>query len=488
MAGSLLSVSKAKEIKRLIELNLSERAIARALNCSRKTVKKYQHQSSIISSKEPSWINLINWKDIHSQAINGVPLQLLWEELNDHQQISVQYSGFWKQYHKRYPNLPVTMVRNFSPGDRIEIDYCDGLEILDPATGEILKTQLFVGVLCYSRYTYAEFTWTQKSEDFLNSHVNMFKYFGGVTQTITPDNLKSAVNKTHTFDPEINQSYYRLAKHYNTAVTPARVRRPQDKAIVERTIQIFQRWFFFKVRRRTFTSLIELNNCLHEHLKIFHEKKHRILKKSRHELFEKERESLIPLPAEPYIVSTHKKAKVHHDCHLQFENNFYSAPWNLRGKILDVWAGPRTVEIYDQLERVAFHSRSKSGGGRFITDKNHYPPEHQAYLEITPLFLKKKASQIGSNTESLLTILFSNTHPLRHLRRAQGIIALAKKYNNEKLEAACEQAIKLEKYTVQFLERVIKNMDLIQKSPLQVQRGVNPHLRGETLFKGVKND
>jgi hypothetical protein len=374
------------------------------------------------------------------------------------------------------------MIRHFSPGDRIEIDYCDGLEILDPASGEILKTQLFVGVLCFSRYAYAEFTWSQKSEDFLNSHINMFKFFGGTAQTLAPDNLKSAVVKTHPYDPEINQAYCRLAQHYNVAVTPARARHPKDKAIVERTIQIFQRWFFYRVRKRTFTGLVELNQCLREHLKTFHEKKHRILQKTRIELFAKEKESLLPLPEHDYVISVHKRAKLHHDCHLQFEYNYYSAPWKLRGTVLDVWAGPTTVEIYHSLERVAFHSRARSGGGRFVTDKKHYPPEHQAYLEITPVFLRKKAEKIGPNTLMVLDKLFSNTHPLRHLRRAQGVVALAGKYGDMKLEMACGLALELEKLTVPFLEKIIKNKNLVNKVLPSIQRGENPHLRGDQLF------
>lgn len=116
----------------------------------------------------------------------------------------------------------------------------------------------------------------------------MFNFFGGTAQVLSPDNLKSAVTKAHRYDPTINQSYTKLADYYDVAVVPARVRTPKDKAIVERTIQIFQRWFYMKVRYKTFTSLVELNQCLKEHLIIFSQKQHRIFKRTREEMFKDE--------------------------------------------------------------------------------------------------------------------------------------------------------------------------------------------------------
>ena len=172
---------------------------------------------------------------------------------------------------------------------------------------------------------------------------------------LSPDNLKSAVTKAHRYDPTINQSYTRLAEYYDVSVVPARVRRPQDKAIVERTIQIFQRWFYMRVRYRTFTSLVELNQCLREHLALFNRKRHRIFKRTREAMYEDERSHLKPLPEVPYRVATYHKALLSRDCHLVFDSNFYSAPHWLRGKELDIWATSLQVEIYHESERVAVH-------------------------------------------------------------------------------------------------------------------------------------
>jgi len=202
MAGKGLEMADLKEIKRLQSLGFSNRKIGKALGIHRNTVNKYleaQNQAPVRSEKiiNPNWTNSVDWEELRREYLKGVALNVLHEELFSEGKVPVQYSGFWKQAKKNLNLSEATMVRVFRPGERVEIDYSDGIDILEPATGEIRKTEFFVGVLCQSRYTFAEFTWSQKSEDFLTSHVNMFSYFGGVPQVLSPDNLKSAVTKAH---------------------------------------------------------------------------------------------------------------------------------------------------------------------------------------------------------------------------------------------------------------------------------------------------
>ena len=283
-------MKKSNEIKRMASLGISQRQIAKALGIHRRTVERHlesESQEKVAAKRPPGWVSDVDWDEIIAEFIKGVPGTVLFEEYRDRGLVPVTYSNFLRQLRSRLPKkqADATMRRIFKPGERAEIDYADGIDILDPSTGEIIKTELFVGCLCYSRYTFAEFTFTQQSEDFLSSHRRMFEYFGGVPQVLTPDNLKSAVTRSHRYDPDVNQAYAKMARHYQCGVVPARVRRPKDKAIAERTIQIFQRWFYFKVRRTTFTSLWELNQCLREALIEFNNKNHRIFRQSRSEMF-----------------------------------------------------------------------------------------------------------------------------------------------------------------------------------------------------------
>jgi hypothetical protein len=316
----------------------------------------------------------------------------------------------------------------------------------------------------------------------------MFEYFGGVPQVASPDNLKSAVTKAHRYDPVLNPAYTKLAEYYDVGITPAQVRSPKHKAIVERTIQIFQRWFYAKVRHRTFTSLVELNACLREHLVTFNNKTHRIFRRSRAEMFALEKDFLRPLPEQPYAVVTHHRARVHPDCHLAFEKNFYSAPEALRGQLLDVWASEKTVEIYHEGTRVAVHTRSK-GKGLFVTQRSHYPEACRAHSEATPSYTKSQAARIGPKTSEFIEQMLAGETPLKNLRRAQGVVALAKKYPAEHIEEACSAAIRLNQKNYIFVERMLKNRKGGQTIGVtrtldtgKILRGENPLLRGETLF------
>lgn len=492
MAGNGIKVKDIAELKRLWKLRFSNRQISRISNVHRNTVNKYvagfENEASekvpvnVLASPEGvvDDTNKVDWQKVRAEFLSGVSLNVIHEELVEQNKVTVQYSGFWKQVQK-FANLSqATMVRIFKPGERCEIDYADGISIIDPATGEIKETEFFVGVLCHSRYAFAEFTMTQSSADFLESHVNMFEYFGGTAQVLSPDNLKSAVTKAHRYDPTINQAYTRLASHYEIAVVPARVRTPKDKAIVERTIQIFQRYFFMRIRNRTFTSLLELNQCLKEHLVIFNRKKHRIFGRTREEMYLDEKPHLRELPTDRYKVATHSRAKLGRDCHLMFARNFYSAPHALRGLELDIWASGKSIEIFHEGSRVALHGRLSTMSGKFVTDTNHYPPAQQAFAEEDIQTIIARAERTGPQTALLVRGLLEGPSPLKHFRRCQGIVALAWKYAPEHLEAASEMANRFNNHNVQYLERVIKTRKGVEtrESNEIKQRSFNPHLRG----------
>ncbi|MBM9995321.1 transposase family protein, partial [Pseudomonas aeruginosa] len=112
-------------------------------------------------------------------------------------------------------------------------------------------------VLGASSYTFAEATWSQQLPDWLGSHVRCFAFLGGVPEIVVPDNLRSAVSKSHRYEPDINPSYRDLAEHYGVAVVPARARKPRDKAKAEVGVQVVERWILAALRNRQFFSLDE---------------------------------------------------------------------------------------------------------------------------------------------------------------------------------------------------------------------------------------
>jgi transposase len=132
---------------------------------------------------------------------DGVTLYLLWQEYLESNPEGYRYSQFADYYRKWRRKLSLVMRQVHRAGDKSFVDYCDGLFVTNPVTGEKQKTQLFVGVLGASSYTFAEATFTQALPDWLMSHVRMFEFFGGVSQAVVPDNLKSGVSKPCFYEP-----------------------------------------------------------------------------------------------------------------------------------------------------------------------------------------------------------------------------------------------------------------------------------------------
>ena len=106
--------------------------------------------------------------------------------------------------------------------------------MLDTSTGELLDAYLFVAVLPYSGYAYVEAFLDMKQDAWITAHVNAYRFFGGVTRILTPDNLKTGVIKNSRSETIINKAYQEMSEHYGTAIIPARPRQPKDKAFVER--------------------------------------------------------------------------------------------------------------------------------------------------------------------------------------------------------------------------------------------------------------
>ena len=155
------------------------------------------------------------------------------------------------------------MRQEHRAGEKLFVDYAgQTVPVIGRRTGEIRQAQIFVAVLGASSYTFAEATWSQKLPEWLGSHVRCFAFFGGTSQILVPDNLRSGVTKAHRYEPDINPSYRDLAEHYGVAVLPARSRKPRDKAKVEVGVQVVERWILAVLRNRQFFSLGELNTAI----------------------------------------------------------------------------------------------------------------------------------------------------------------------------------------------------------------------------------
>jgi transposase len=389
-------------------------------------------------------------------AQKGVTRMLLWQEYKARHPDGCQYSAFCRDYDAWLATRDPVMRFEHVPGDKLYVDYAGKtMGIVDRHTGEVQDAQIFVAALGASSYTYVEASLTQTIEDWLGAHVHALEHFGGVPKAIVPDNLKSGVHRPCRYDPDLNPSYQDFAEHYGVAILPARVRKPRDKATAEVAVQGVERWVMAPLRHRTFLSLGELNAALREELERYNDRPLSHEDGTRRSRFlELDRPALGPLPAQRYEYATWKRAKVYLDYHVEIERRYYSVPYKLIGKTVDLRLTARMIEIYYHGKPVASHARS--AGRKFVTDPGHRPERHRGVIELSHERLLERAEAIGPATAALLREqVHQRKHPDEALRASLGILRLAYDFSGVALEQACQRALEIRTYGYRAVRALI---------------------------------
>jgi transposase len=376
----------------------------------------------------------------------GVTLELLHLEYLERHPDGYRYTVFCDTYREWHARSAVTMRQVHTAGEKCFVDYSGNKpKIVDPQTGQLVEVELFVAVLGASNLTYVEASPSQRVADFVGSHVRAYEFFGGVSRIVVPDQLKSAVARACLYEPEAQRTYAAMARHYGTAIVPARPRKPRDKAKVEVGVLIAQRWILARLRNETFFSLTALNARIRE---LVEDLNARPMKKlggvSRRALFERlERGELSPLPSEPFVYGEWTKGRVGLDYHVEVDGHAYSVPYTVARSLVWVWSTATTVEIYrDGAEgRVACHVRSYEPQGT-TTDPAHMPEAHRRHASSGDDALAW-AESVGPMTLALVKRIIEAS-PIGHqgVRRALALRSLAAKYGEERLELASGRALR----------------------------------------------
>lgn len=475
MAQARLEMRKIREILRLHLVGgvASRRQVARAMGCSKTAVsdclrraaaaglnaweavaaldeeelEKRLYPSAREGGAPPKSVQrpLPDWAKVREELArrdHQVTLALLWTEYKAEHPDGYQYSQFAELYRRFEKKLSVVLRQAHRAGEKVFVDFCDGIALIDPITGERVATQLFVGALGASSYTFAVATLSQQLPAWLDCHVRMYEFFGGTSSLTICDNLRAGVTHPDRYEAEVNYSYRELAAHYNTCVIPTRVRKPRDKGKVEAAVLVAQRWVLAALRHRRFYHLDELNAAIGELLVRLNNRVMRHVRQSRRQLYERlDRPALKPLPAQPYEYAEGKDVGVNIDYHVSFDDHYYSVPYTLVGETLWCRATHHTVELFLKGKRITSHVRSFVKY-EYSTHPEHRPASHRAHLEWTPSRLINWGKTIGPHTAAVVEhVIRSKPHPEQGYRSALGLLRLSNRFSAARLEKACERAI-----------------------------------------------
>jgi len=469
MARRRFTVRDIAEILEHWQAGRSICAISRSLGVCRATVRKYVYAAEargyrqgdptpsqgwkaflreVIpkppdpSTRSETFARLLPYQDEIREALATTTATTIWQRLRDDGGVMVSLPSFYRYLSCfltdvwKKPRIITVRRSEPPPGEEAQIDFGYLGTWQDPLSGKSRRLWAFALILSFSRHMFVRVVTRLDQREWFMCHILAFDFFNGVSKRLVPDNLKTGVIKADLYDPKFNRGYEELAHHYGIIIDPARSGKPRDKARVERVIPYIRDSFW---SGRDFTSLEEINKQATEWcLKVAGVREHGTTHQQPLTLFRlAEEKQLGPLPAAPFEIATWHQAKVAHDCHIQVNGTLYSVPYQYAGKTVDVKLGTKVVEVYLDYELVKTHLRGAKG--QRVTDWNDYPPEKAAFFQRTPDWYRQRASLIGTSTKEMVEALLEE-HAFHHLRQCQGILRLAEKYGQQRLESSCARA------------------------------------------------
>jgi len=482
-------------IKRIISLHTqgySIKRIGRTIGVSKNTVKKYlrryEHDKENIGEPNENELSGLMLGINHQQEIDrdnrlqeqlgtivkelkrvGVTRQLLWEEYKIIDQDGYSYSRFCKKIKTFKAQQDVTLRLDHKNGYALTVDYAGKkLFWIDKHTGEVHYCEVLVCTLPASGYTFAYALPSQKQEDFVHGLNEALRYIGGLPKVILSDNLKSFVIKSDRYEPTFNELSVQLGSYYGIELQATRSGKPKDKAHVERHVAIVYNQIYGPLRDQEFYSCSALNRAICKQLKILNEKNYQNKDYSRNDKFKEEKEALQSLPANLFQVKKTTRAKVQRNYHviLGEDKHQYSVPYQHVTQQTEIVYTRDTVEIYLRTTRIAVHPRDRRSHG-YSTLPIHMPEKHVKYLEQKGWdadYFKTQAKRIGPNTEWAITTMLSSKSLIEQTYNScLGVLRLAKKYTDQRLEQACTKARTTHRINYQILRNILKNnMDKIK--------------------------
>jgi hypothetical protein len=296
-------------------------------------------------------------------------------------------------------------------------------------------------------------------------HRHAFSFFDGIPERVVIDNLKAGISKACWEDPQVQLAYRECAEHYGFLIAPCRPYTPQHKGKVEQGGVHYVKLNFLGGREKT--TLTQANEDVQKWcLTTAGERCHGTTREQPLARFmETEKDRLQPLPAVPYDIAVWKKVKLHRDCHVVFDNAYYSAPFRFVGQQLFARGGTHEVKLYNSdYQLIATHERAEKPGQR-QTHPAHLPPELLPGLYLDRPGCQAAAADIGPATECVVTTLLADS-VVERLPMVRRLLGLRDPYGDDRLEASCARALQFDDPSYKTVKGILQQgLDQVVEPP-----------------------
>jgi len=353
-------------------------------------------------------------------------------------------------WHKR---VPTVRVDDSPPGEEAQVDYGKMGRLRDDATGKMRDVWALIVTLTFSRYMFVMPMFSQTTEAVCAGLDEAWRFFGGITKRIVPDNMSAIVDDANPESFKLVDAFAEYAEVRGFFVDPARVRHPKDKPRVENQVAFVRESCF---EGEEFLSIGDAQRhaaewCENRAGMRVHGTTRRVPK----EVFETvEKPTLLPAPTTPFDVPTWADAKVHADHHIQVARALYSVPTAFIGREVRVRSDRSLVRIYLKYELIKTHPRK--GPGERSTDTNDYPVGRAPLATRSVDGLVKQAEKHGVHVGAYAARLFDVSVPWSRLRQAQRLVRLCERYGDRRVDEVCRRSIAFDVIDVPRIERMLK--------------------------------
>jgi len=354
-------------------------------------------------------------------------------------------------------------VQHSAPGEEAELDF-GYLGMFPGPSGKLVKTYGLAVVLPYSRLDFYAICYDQKLETLCMELENAFVYFGGVPLKLKVDNMKTAILKNQHYELDFNQDFLEFAYHYHTVIVPCEPYSPEQKGKVESGIKYLQMNF---INGRTFADEADLKRQLRDWMDNYANKRiHGTTRKVPFEVFQQEEKvTLQPLPDTPFAFFNRSVRKVAPNCHIHFENNYYSVPFSLVGKEVTIRWNEHVVRVVYAGEQVALHLKA-TGIGNYVTVRNHLP-DYKVYSENErQVRYEAKMKEIGENAHEYFRLLLK-IKPGYWSQTVKGVLGLCEQYGKEVVNLSLKRALYYQADDVTTIRHILEQkLYLLENEPI----------------------
>jgi len=344
-------------------------------------------------------------------------------------------------------------VNDGEPGDELQVDFGKMGLVFDSDAGRRRVCHALIFTACVSRHCFVWLTFRQTLDEVIAGFEAAWGFFGGVFKTVIPDNMKTIVEKADALEPRLNQGFVEYAQARGFVIDPARVRSPQDKPRVERTVPFVRGSFF---AGEVFVDLADAQRRAEQWCLVRAGMRvHGTIQARPIEVFRvEEQHRLAPAPTAPYDLPIYAVAKVHRDHHIEVAKALYSIPGNLIGQRVEVRADRALVRVFARGQLVKVHPRQAPG--RRVTDPDDLPSERTVYAMRDLEHLRRIAGTHGEAVGAYANALLDIPLPWTKMRQVYALLGLVKKWGPERVNTACASALEHEAVNIGLIGRMLE--------------------------------